>query len=205
VAPKGWIPRRTKTATSPEHPGTAVAWEGAVFEVLDAAPDPSGGVNYTLASWEDRHTVRVLERYDAQSEGRRREERRRREAALARRRASLWLAPLLGHLPGSVQSRMEAEFGAPARGMTIASALPLLALGTIGLLGFLIDAFGGGGSALAGWPVLPLPWSLFLFLESAVRLGIAFAHDAPAGSLAGWIAYAVWRVLRRSASAAPPG
>jgi hypothetical protein len=204
AASKGWAPRRTKTATSPEHPGTAVSWDGSVFEVLEAAADPSGGVAYILAPWEDRHTVRVLERYDAESEARRLLERRRREGALVRRRASFWLAPFLGHLPASVQSRMEAEFGAPARGMTIASALPLLVLGALGLLGFLLDSF-GGGAALPGWPVLPLPWSLYLFIESALRLGIAFAQGEPAGSLAGWIVYGAWRALRRHAPGPPPG
>ena len=64
---KGWTPRRTKTATSPEHPGTAVSWDGGVFEVLEADADRSGGVAYVLAPWEDRHTVRVFERYDAES------------------------------------------------------------------------------------------------------------------------------------------
>jgi hypothetical protein len=204
AAPKGWTPRRPKSPTSSEHPGTAVSWDGGVFEVLEASAYPSGGVAYVLAPWEERHTVRVFERYDAESEARRLEERRRREGALARGRASIWLAPLLGHLPASVQSRMETEFGAPARGMTIASALPLLVLGALGLLGFLLDALGGGG-ALAGWPVLPLPWSLYLFVESALRLGIAFVHGEPAGSLAGWIVYGIWSGLRRQAPGPPPG
>jgi hypothetical protein len=204
TAPKGWTPRWPKSPTSPEHPGTAVSWDSGVFEVLDASADPSGGVAYILAPWEDRHTVRVLERYDAESEARRLQERRRREGALVRRRASFWLAPLLGHLPAPVQSRMEAEFGAPARGMTIASALPLLVLGALGLLGFLLDAL-GGGAALPGWPVLTLPWSLYLFIESALRLGIAFSYGEPAGSLTGWIVYGAWRALRRNAPGAPPG
>jgi hypothetical protein len=79
---------------------------------------------------------------------------------------------------------MESEFGAPARGMTIASALPLLALGLVGVLAAMIASF-GGGTAFAGWPVLPLPLAGYLFAESLGRLGYAFVSGEPIGSLAG--------------------
>jgi hypothetical protein len=194
---KGWKPRLPRTPTSPEHPGTAVSWDGEIFEVLSTGPGPDGGSEYTLAPWEDRHVIRGLERYDEPSERNRSAERRRREAALWKRRSSFVLAPILGHLPGAVQMRMEAEFGAPARMLTIASALPLLVLGALSLLDFLLASF-GGGAALGGWPTLPLPLGLYLFLESAVRLGIAFAREEPAGSALGIAAYHAWRAVRRS-------
>jgi hypothetical protein len=203
-ASKGWRARRPRTGTSPEHPGTAVAWEGAIFEVREAGATPSGGVRYTLAPWEDRHTVRVLERYDAESEGVRLREGQRREGALRRRRGSLLLAPLLGHLPGGVQRRMEEEFGAPARAMTIASALPMLVLGALGMLAFLIESF-GGGAAFAGWPILPLPFALYFFVESAIRLGIAFAQEKPMGSAAGVLIHALWTTVRTGRPPAPRG
>jgi hypothetical protein len=191
---KGWCARTPKTLTSPEHPGTAVRWEGDLFEVLEASPQDVGdAIGYRLARWEARHTVRVITTYDEASESARRAEQRRRREDLRRHRASIALAPLLGHLPASVQQRMEREFGAPARALTIASALPLLVLGTLGLLAFLVGSFGGGGSVFAGWPILPLPLALFLFVESAVRLGVAFLQGDPMGSVAGTILYELWR------------
>ncbi|MGH9366158.1 MAG: hypothetical protein ACRD3M_00605 [Thermoanaerobaculia bacterium] len=198
---KGWIARKPGTLTRPEFPGTAVRWEERIFEVIEALPLPEGGVAYRLALWEDRHTIRVVESYDAEAEEARLAEQRRRRRAVAARRWSLALAPLLGHLPGPVQRRMEGEFGAPARAMTIVSALPLLVLGTLGLLAAVVAAFGGGG-AFRGWPILPVPLALFLFVESAARLGVAFLLGDPMGSLAGTALYGLWRGLRETAGRA---
>jgi hypothetical protein len=189
---KGWSPRRRKTLTSPEYPGTAVRWEGDLFEVVEAVAQSSGGIGYRLAPWQRRHTIRSVSTYDAEAESAREREQALRRGALRKRRASILLAPLLGHLPGRVQQRMESEFGAPARAMTIASALPLLVLGFLGILAFLVASFGGGDSPFSGWPLLPLPVSLFLSVESAVRLGIAFLHGEPLGSVAGAAVYALW-------------
>jgi hypothetical protein len=57
---------------------------------------------------------------------------------------------------------MESDFGSPAREMTIASALPLLVLGAVGVLAALAASF-GGGAAFAGRPILPLPLAAFFF------------------------------------------
>jgi hypothetical protein len=197
---KSWAPRRARGPTTPEFPGTAVSWGESVWEVVEAIPDPAGSVRYRLEPWEARHTIRRIEPYDEASERARETEQRRRRDAVRRRRISLLFAPVLGHLPAHVQRRMESEVGAPARAMTTASALPLMVLGILGTLGFLIFAF-GGGDALPGWLVVPLPLALFLFVESSVRLGIAFLQGEPAGSLPGAILYALWRgscdLLRR--------
>ena len=193
---KGWSARLPKTLTSPEHPGTAVRWEGELFEVLEATAEEGGALRYRLALWEDRHTVRVVEGYDEQSEAVRASERDARRQALRKRRLSILLAPLLGHLPGRVQRGMERDCGAPARAMTIASALPLLVLGALGVLAFLISSFGGGSASLAGWPIPPLPLAVFLAAESSVRLGVAFLHGEPIGSVAGAIADSIGRVSR---------
>jgi hypothetical protein len=183
---KGWTVRRPGTRIRPEHPGTAVRWDGSLLEVVAETPDASGGVVYRLAPWPDRHAIRVIEHYDEASEAVRTAEQARRAAAIQKRRLSLLLAPILGHLPAAIQLRMESEFGAPARGMTIASALPLLVLGLVGVLAALIASF-GGGAAFAGWPILPLPLAALLFGESLGRLGYAFVTGEPIGSLAGTI------------------
>jgi len=203
-AAKGWLGRRPATATSSEHPGTAVRCDGAIYEVRSVRVGPSGAVEYELAPWEDRHAIRVLERYDDESEAARALERGRRRGAWRRRRASILFAPILGHLPASVQTRMESEFGAPARGMTVASALPLFALGVLGLMAFLLDA-AGGGAAFAAWPILPLPFALYFTVESAWRLGIAFAREEPVGSAIGVIAFDLLRRFRPRRDSEPRG
>jgi hypothetical protein len=76
--------------------------------------------------------------------------------------------------------------------MTVASALPLLILGALGLLAFFAMSFGATASDFSGWPVLPLPLAAFLFAESAIRMGIAFLQEEPVGSLAGTLLYEAW-------------
>lgn len=169
-------------------------WEGDLFEVIEAEPC-GAGMRYRLALWEDRHTVRVVEAYERASEEARWAEQANRRAAVRIRRWSLLLAPVLGHLPGSVQKRMEGEFGVPARAMTIASALPLFTLGVLGLLATQIAAF-GGGAVLLPWLASRPYLAIYLFAESALRLFVAFLQEEPAGSLIGVILYEAWKQWR---------
>jgi hypothetical protein len=191
---KGWRPRESGVAwRRAEHPGTAVEWDGEIFEVVTAQPVAGGQIRYELAPWRHEIAIRTLERYDAASEAARAGERRWREQAVRRRRLSILLAPLLGHLPGSVQETMEQEFGAPANAMTAVSAFPLLALGMVGLLGHLAQMFGG---SLAPLPQPSLPLSLYLFGESALRLALVATQSRPAGSIPGALLYEIWKRTR---------
>ncbi|MEO8348933.1 MAG: hypothetical protein ABI610_08480, partial [Acidobacteriota bacterium] len=141
---KGWRGRSPAVASRRSaHPGTAVSWEGALYEVMEARPLASGDVLYSLAPWDDAQAIRTLERYDAPSEEARSRERTGRANAVRKRRAAILLSPLLGHLPGVVQERMESEFGAPATKMTVASALPLFVLGVLGAFAALAQTAGG--------------------------------------------------------------
>jgi hypothetical protein len=88
---------------------------------------------------------------------------------------------------------MEHEFGAPANAMTASSALPLLVLGIIGLLGHFVQMLGG---SLAPLPQPPLPLSLYLFGESALRLALVATQSRPAGSIPGALLYEVWKRTR---------
>ncbi len=200
---KGWIGRKPGTRTSAEHPGTAVDWENEVFEVREAAPLADGTMRYLLALWEERHAIRVLERYDEASEKARAGFRRQLAGGERKRKLSAFFAPVLGHLPGFVQEDMEKEFGAPALLMTILSALPLFVIGFLSLFGWLVASFGAGFSPEKGKLVLfeflawiPLPLALFLFAESAVRLASATAAGKPCGSLVGVLGYEIWRAVR---------
>lgn len=187
---KGWVARRWATPTSAEHPGTAVAWHGHVFEVREALLGADGTVRYRLAPWEDRHAIRVVAIYDEESERGRVREQTERHASVRRRGITILLAPLAGHLPADVQRKMEGDFGAPARAMTIASALPLFVMGFLGLIASRVAAMGTA-------PFLPWlaarPWlDLFLAAESGVRLWISFVLGEPIGSVVGVVSYETW-------------
>ena len=181
--PKSWTARVPRTLTSAEHPGTAVEWDGVLYEVTEAEPQADGGMRYGLAPWEDRHAVRRAERYDAVTEEIRAGERRDRSRDVARRRLSILFAPVLGLLPGETQKRMERDFGAPALGMTIASALPLLVIGFLGVFEALAG-LAGAAATLPFWLAPPAPLAVYLFVESALRLASAVAAGEPMGTLA---------------------
>ena len=195
--PKSWLPRKEKTMTSAEYPGTAVEWAGRVFEVRRAEPLPGGGMRYRLAPWTEGHAIRRMERYDEISEGERAGVQESRRGGLRRRRLSILFAPLAGLLPGKVQKEMESEFGAPAIAMTISSAAPLFVVGFLGVFEQFIGGL-GGGLGLPGWLTPPFPLALYLVIESALRLGSAVAMGEPMGSLPVAVAYAAW-VEARSA------
>ena len=180
---KSWTARVPRTLTSAEHPGTAVDWDGILYEVREAEPTADGGVRYGLLPWEDRHAVRRAERYDAVTEEIRAGERCDRSRDVARRRLSILFAPVLGLLPGETQKRMERDFGAPALAMTIASALPLLAVGFLGVFEALAG-LAGAAATLPVWIAPPAPIAVYLLVESALRLASAAAALEPMGTLA---------------------
>ena len=201
---KSWTPRLARTLTSAEHPGTAVEWAGRIFEVLEADRTAEGGMRYRFAAWEDRHAIRRLERYDEVSETIREGDRRDRHRDVGKRRLAILLAPLTGLLPADIQKKMERDFGAPALKMTIASAVPLLLIGFLGLVAFLVGS-AGAAMDLPGWLAPSLPIAAYLFGESALRLASAIAGQEPMGSLPVVVAFAAWQSVRRPKEADPAG
>ena len=208
---KGWHPRRGRSHTSSEYPGTAVRWETELFEVVESISHPDGSVRYRLEPWPDRHAVRSIQTYDAASEAALPLVAKSRKRSIHRRRLAILFSPLLGHLPGPVQEHMESEFGAPALAMTIASALPLLALGAFsGLLSFamMVGAEFSSGDpglrdALSSIPrLLPFPIAVYLVFESGVRLGAAFLQTRPIGSVPGTLLYAIYSAFGGGAGVA---
>jgi hypothetical protein len=193
---KGWRARRPATRTTPEHPGTAVDWDGSLWEVVGAAP-AGAGVRYTLAPWEDRHTIRLLQKYDAGAEERRIRDRADQGFRDRTRRLLLLLSPIAGHAPAEVQERWEREYDVSGSLMTMISAFPLFVFG-------FVSAFSLAIRYIAGSVLLPLPekvlfFGIYLFVESGFRLSVAWSQGQPAGSLAGAI---VWEIVRRVRSAA---
>lgn len=183
---KEWTPRKAATRTSPSHPGTAVVWEGALWEVL-SAETRDGAVRYLLAPWDECHVVRVRRPYDAPAEEARARESQRLADAARLRLLILAAAPLTGLLPGSVQRRWESELGVPAARLTIVSSAIPFAVGTTSVVLLLAGAFGGG---IPSFVVVPLS---FFMPESMLRFGLAMSRGTPVGSVLGYLFWYVWR------------
>lgn len=199
--PKGWVARRPAGPGVPLHPGTAIAWGEGIWEVLSAEENPSGGVLYELAPWDDRHAIRLLLPYDERSETDREADHRDLGRRRGARRVVLLLSPVVGLLPGRVQERLELELGLQATTLTIVSALAPLAAGTFAML---MTAAAGFGPALrAGGPSVPpfLPLVSFLLPESLIRLAVAVAQGRPIGSLLG---IPLYLLARAAGLVAPP-
>jgi len=199
---KAWTPRRERTLTRAEHPGTAVSWGGAIFEVRDAEPLESGGIRYRLSPWEEGHAIRRMEAYDAASEAAREAEHAGRRASVRARGLSILLAPLAGLLPGRVQQRMEGDFGAPAIAMTVSSAAPMFLVGFLGVFDRFLGGV-GGGLDFPAWLAPPAPVALYLFAESSLRLASALAMGQPMGSLPVVLAWEAWEDGHRPRAATP--
>jgi hypothetical protein len=191
---KGWKARQDAPRRA-LHPGTAISWQERVFEVVAIRVLPGGGVEYELGPWRKDLAIRSLERYDESSETLRAGEHAWKAAAIRKRKLAVLFSPLLGHLPGDVQTRMENEFGAPATKMTVVSALPLLAIGIFGMFGVVARLAGG---SLAPLPEPPAPLSIYLFGESAMRLMVAATQSRPAGSIPGILIYEAGAAILRA-------
>jgi hypothetical protein len=193
---KAWTARRERTLTTAEHPGTAVSWGDAIFEVAAAEPLGGGTIRYRLVPWRDELAIRRMEHYDAENEAARAAERRDQARRVGARGLSIALAPLAGLLPGRVQERMESEVGAPAAAMTVASAAPLLLLGAWGLVERAVGGQLGGGPELPDWLLPSMPVAMYLVGESALRLASAVAMARPMGSLPVVLAWEAWGAIR---------
>lgn len=63
LRPKGWSGREEVAPRSPVRPGTAVRWEGELWEVLRVEPRAGGGWRHVLAPWDERNLVRSVAEY----------------------------------------------------------------------------------------------------------------------------------------------
>ncbi len=194
VAPKGWRGRSPATPTSTEHPGSAVRWEEAFFEVLEVRPLGGETVRYVLAPWDDRHAMRVVETYSEDAEAARSLERDDVARRSDRHVYVLLVAPFAGCLPGHVQERLEHDYNVPARLLSLASALPLWVAGWFSLI-LLLAASVTGGSSL---PTPLLVFGVYLLAESTARLVVCVLQGRPIGTLGGTLLYEAWRHLGRA-------
>ena len=63
LRPKGWSGREEGGPRAPLRAGTAVRWDGELWEVLRVEPRAGGGWRHVLAPWDERHVVRGLVEY----------------------------------------------------------------------------------------------------------------------------------------------
>ena len=187
---KGWTPRAPKTLTSAEFPGTAVLWEGAYFQVLEATPLPQGGVQYLLEPWPDHHAIRVSDRYDAESEAARVAAWREQVTREKWRKSAGILSVLTGHLPEAIQEHLGREIGVSPPRMTMASAF-----GTYLITAGLVFWIGEGIIKQTPRPVWASAIVLWLGLESSIRFFPAWISGTSMGSPVGIMAYITWYVV----------
>lgn len=190
--PKGWTPRTPKSQTHSEFPGTAVVWDEATYEVLEAVPLQGGGVRYVLVPWRDDHTIRQHERYDAESEAQRladheRAQRQRKASAVSR-----WNGILLGHLPNPVQVHLQNELGVSPNRMTLLSCIP-----PVVFLGIVVYFAVGGilGGRKSPLPLWTAPLAAFLAFESFIRFFVAMTQPRGMGSVLGSALYILYWFL----------
>jgi hypothetical protein len=155
-----------------------------------------GGVRYVLAPWDDAHIIRLGDQYNEESERVREAAYRRVRAAEARRKLSLWLAPLVGHLPARVQEKMEREIGTPAATLTMISTVPPFLIG-LACIGWKLAEMMRGAPAI---PSFLFSLGILLATESIVRIFQPVVQRRPIGSLAGAIGYTVYYLLARDRS-----
>lgn len=193
LLPKAWTARTAATRTSVEHPGTAVRWDGALYEVLSLSRSPAGKTVYVLSPWAENHAIRRIEEYDESSEEARHADRVDQAERARRRLTLLLLAPLAGHLPADVQEEWEREYDVSACLLTIVSAAPFFLYGMFCALFLTIGGFAGQNL----FPI-PLKWQLlgvYFLVESGFRISMAWTGARPSGSLIGEIGYRTWRAL----------
>jgi len=63
LRPKGWSGREEGGPRAPVRPGTAVRWDGDLWEVLRVEPRAGGGWRHVLAPWDERNLVRSVLEY----------------------------------------------------------------------------------------------------------------------------------------------
>lgn len=171
----GWQPHTPATRTRPPHPGSAIDYQGQLYEIMEIGPGEGmqHTYRYALRRWEDRFVVRRVFPYTAQTErivAQQAQEHRRRHR---HHWLILYTFPLSTQLPTEVIQRWWREWGLPMSWMSLASglifALPMFWFGMH--LFVLVDQ---------GKPWLKMPALIFIYtgMEQAVRvIWIAFSRE----------------------------
>lgn len=129
----GWRVRAAGDQVHAPHPGTAVSYGSALYEVM--AVEPGAGAayacRYALRKWDDRFVVRKIFTYSLETAAAAAAEMRQQAARHRRHAWLIYLFPLSGSLPTPLLRRWQREWGLPMRGASLAS---LVCLGIASLL-----------------------------------------------------------------------
>jgi len=180
-------------------PGTAVEWDGGLWETVDRA----GGFRverWRLRPWGETVAVRRLVRLHGDSVARWSRERRDDAAAANRRRATLPLLPLLGFAPARIQDHWQSRWGFDAGRATLLSVLLELLVGAVGTVALVLGAF-GEPQILPDWLWWLKPLGPLLAFEGVLRLSLHMPGGEAVGSVLG---LPLELVVPRPVAAPPP-
>ncbi|MBI2214114.1 MAG: hypothetical protein HYU52_10745 [Acidobacteria bacterium] len=189
-SPKGWRAGRRATLTTAEFPGTAIVWDGTLWEVLSCEEHVGASSRYVLAPWRDHHAIRVSADYDPASEQALESSIRRAETR-ARMSSGIFVAGLFaGLLPAHVQLEVESEYGFVATRLTLLSLFTQFAVAAVGFAGIPIEGLAG-----PRWPVSLFLLGWLALIEMLIRSWYTLTRSQPLGSIEGllfwWLACAV--------------
>jgi len=188
--------------SKPPFPGSTIRFEEAYYEVAlfrwKSGTFPR--FFYYLTPWEERFPIRETLDYTIEECEKERQERKK-QIQTNRKAGSISLfTPLAGLLPGEDQKRIEMSYGIPALRLTFLSALPLFIIGGFALIFFLASQLAGGfgqSSPVARWIAPYLPWGIYLFIESWIRIVASAKFGLPMGSMVVFLPLEIWRAIRR--------
>ncbi len=195
---KPWKARLPGGAMAAPFPGTAIEFEGALYEVVRAEATGNGPPYiYLLAPWEEESPRQVIP-YSVEACERAARERAERQRRIRIAHGLSWLSPVVGLLPADLQRSIEREYNVSAHRATLTSGLTLLGPSLYAVVRgvAMLMAQGQAGPRDFPWD-LWLPLSSYLLLESLFRLGVVgYANDS-LGELFVSLPILAFQVLRR--------
>ncbi len=184
AAPKpDWRPRVKGTLTRADHPGSAVKYRDKVYELVLAEETAQWGYThrYGLRAWDSAFAIRTLAAYTPEAEAAVRARQRDEAAKSNFRNMILWLFPLAGLAPASLQDRWELETGLSMAWVSVGSAFFFL-LAALALRELTEET--------RSYPLV-----MYLAVESFVRLLAAATFRRPCGALWVVLPYRLWHAL----------
>jgi hypothetical protein len=170
-------------ARAGDHPGTAVVFDDTSYEVVMVSDDGERR-RWRLEPWVDGEAMRVVVRIGREEVARLAAVRAADQRAVVR---GIWIwpvAPILAMAPARLQRHWMADWGFPAHGGTLLSAIAEMGIGGVGLVQGLAMAFGAGWF-LGGWLKALVVVGPLMLVEGIVRLHSVLAGDEPMGSVVG--------------------
>jgi len=182
-----WVARKAADFTHVEHPGTAIKIENNLYEIvtIQETAEPGYQLRYGLKKWEPQHTARHVIRYTPQTQAQSAADYLEEAHTQALRARILWLFPLAGLAPDTVQRAWEKRTTLNMALVSAGSAMMFL-----GLAYTLHVTLGRSQER----PAL-LALIYYLALESFARLLWIVTSGKPHGSLLLALPYLLWEAV----------